>query len=110
MRDEQEHPADEPLVSEFASDPDMIEIVEYFVEELPKRVQAIRSAVTDSDVQSLRTLAHQLKGAAPGYGFAAIGDAAGVLEASLRVSDGSIEGVMGQVEDLASLCQRVRVR
>eukprot|EP00913_Durusdinium_trenchii_P006054 g5666.t1 len=90
MSDEQGHPADEPLVSEFASDPDMIEIVEYFVEELPKRVQAIRSAATDSDVQSLRTLAHQLKGAAPGYGFAAIGDAAGVLEAAL--SEMTVDG------------------
>ena len=110
MSDEQGTPADQPLISEFASDPDMIEIVEYFVGELPKRVEAIRVAVTSSDVQSLTTIAHQLKGSAPGYGFTAIGEAAGVLEASLRVSDGSLEGVMGQVEDLASLCQRVRVR
>ncbi len=109
MSNEQGTPEHQPLVSEFAGDPDMVEIVEYFVGELPSRIAAIRSAASESNVASLTTLAHQLKGAAPGYGFQSIGEAAGVLEASLRSSEGSIDRVMGQIEDLASLCERVRI-
>lgn len=107
MPDEQDAPVDPPIVSTFADDPDMVEIVEYFVGELPKRVEAIREAASSRDAASLTTLAHQLKGAAPGYGFEAIGLVAGELEARLR-SDESIESVQGQIEDLASLCERAR--
>jgi len=110
MSSEQGVPSDQPLVSEFAGDPDMVEIVEYFVEELPSRVVAIREAASTKDTTSLTTLAHQLKGAAPGYGFPDIGAAAGVLEASLRSSEGSVDQLMGQVEDLASLCERARIK
>ncbi|MFI4897275.1 MAG: Hpt domain-containing protein [Phycisphaerales bacterium JB059] len=107
MADEQGAPSNPPIVSEFAGDPDMVEIVEYFVGELPKRVDALRRAASSNDTGTLATLAHQLKGAAPGYGFSDIGRVAGELEAALR-SSASIENVIGQIEDLASLCERAR--
>ena len=65
-----------PLLSDFASDPDMLELVEMFVAEMPQRVAAIEKAVSDSDTASIASLAHQLKGAAGGYGFGCITDAA----------------------------------
>jgi HPt (histidine-containing phosphotransfer) domain-containing protein len=109
MADEQGAPSNQPIVSEFAGDPDMVEIVEFFVGELPKRVDALRQAASSNDTGALVTLAHQLKGAAPGYGFRDIGRVAGELEEAIR-STGSIENVRGQIEDLASLCERARSR
>lgn len=107
MTDEQGAPSNDPIVSEFAGDPDMVEIVEYFVGELPKRVEALRRAASANDAGALATLAHQLKGAAPGYGFSDIGKVAGELEQCLR-TETSIESVLGHIEDLASLCDRAR--
>ena len=109
MPSEQDAPSAPPIISSFADDPDMVEIVEYFVGELPKRVRAIREAASARDSASLTTLAHQLKGAAPGYGFESIGEAAGRLEARLR-ADEPIESVRSQIEDLASLCERASGR
>ena len=58
-----------PIFSEYANDADMAELVEGFVAELPKRIEAISSAVSQSRGTDLKRLAHQLRGAAPGYGF-----------------------------------------
>ena len=74
---------DEPLFSEFASDPDMIEIVDRFVAGLPDRMGALRAALAAGDATDARRLAHQLKGAAGGYGFGPITAAAGDLELAL---------------------------
>ncbi len=98
-----------PLRSSFASDPDMVELVELFVEELPQRVQAITSAFAEGQTETLGRITHQLKGASAGYGFEAIGKAAGVVEAQVKaLSPGaSLESVKTQVDALIALCSRV---
>jgi signal transduction histidine kinase/DNA-binding NarL/FixJ family response regulator/HPt (histidine-containing phosphotransfer) domain-containing protein len=73
-------PADEPLYSEFAGDADMVEIIDAFVAGLPARMDALREAVDAGAADEAKRLAHQLKGAAGGYGFAPITVAAGELE------------------------------
>ncbi len=90
------------------NDPEDAELIEYFLGELPDRVEAINSAISDDDVAQLGRLAHQLKGAAPGFGFPAIGTAAAKLEGSIRELDEStqdVEAVRAQIESLVSLCQ-----
>ena len=72
-----------PLVSELANDPDLADLVTAFVAELPVRITAIQKALTDSEHEQLRVLAHQLKGAAGGYGFPSITESA---KASSRAS------------------------
>ena len=52
-----------PILSEFASDPDMTELVDIFVGELPERVRAIESARSERNYDIIARLAHQLKGA-----------------------------------------------
>ncbi len=73
----------EPLRSVYSNDPEMRELVDFFVEDLTRRVQAMRAALDCMDVARLRALAHQLSGTASGYGFPPIGDAARNLEAQL---------------------------
>lgn len=100
----------------------MRELVAWFIGDLEKRVSAIRSACDDHDAARLRVLAHQLAGAASGYGFDEIGDAAREVEGRIRLtterSDAPFGGTDGleeemllsalseKTEDLITLCRR----
>ena len=89
------------------NDPEDAELIEYFISVLPERVDSIVAAFTNDDFESLQRVAHQLKGAAPGYGFPSIGSEAGKLEQQLRDSGNPVEQIetlRSQVESLVSLC------
>jgi HPt (histidine-containing phosphotransfer) domain-containing protein len=95
----------EPLKSEYANDPELAELVEMFVEGLPSHVARLTSAMADGDIESLKSLAHQLKGSAGGYGFPAITDSVRELEAAIFAAD-SITDVEEQLRVLTDLCER----
>lgn len=96
----------EPIKSEFASDPDMIELIQAFVSELPDKIRAIQDASDRGDLETLRVLAHQLKGSAGGYGYSCVTEASAVLEASIKAQS-ELAVMKQQVDDLVSLCRRV---
>jgi signal transduction histidine kinase/HPt (histidine-containing phosphotransfer) domain-containing protein len=98
-----------PLVSDLAGDPDMAELVEMFVDELPARVSAIQSSLASQDFDALQRLAHQLKGSAGGYGFPTITDAAKTLEQNLKAAR-DLSAMAEQVRELADLCSRAQAR
>jgi signal transduction histidine kinase/CheY-like chemotaxis protein/HPt (histidine-containing phosphotransfer) domain-containing protein len=88
-------------------DPDLLEIVRQFVRDLPDRSSAILRAVQTSDRETLKRLAHQLRGAGGSYGFQEITDAAASVEEALV--GGLEEPVLrARVEALAGLCRRAR--
>ncbi|HEX8876608.1 MAG TPA: Hpt domain-containing protein [Phycisphaerales bacterium] len=97
-----------PLRSTLASDPDMVELVQEFVQELPNRAATLESLLTASSFSDLRRLAHQLKGAAGGYGFSPISESAAKVETTLRedVSGEQVQVLRSQVEELVGLCRR----
>jgi HPt (histidine-containing phosphotransfer) domain-containing protein len=100
-----------PLTSQFADDPEMADLVEMFVSELPSRLEAIERAWSAGDGQGLRRMAHQLKGAGSGYGYPMVSEAAAAVEAALLAcgeSSGASElaGVRAKVEALTALCRR----
>jgi signal transduction histidine kinase/CheY-like chemotaxis protein len=97
----------ERLASTLEHDEDMKEILQQFMRDLPDRSSAILRASEASDVDTLKRLAHQLKGSAGGYGFPGITEAASAVEQD--ISDG-VEARLLQrhVEELASLCRRAR--
>lgn len=97
------------ILSSFAGDPEMRELIGYFVEDLPKRTQALEQAWGAADLGSLRRIAHQLKGAAGGYGFDTIGQAAGELEVcagDAPVGEDHVRFIESQVRRLLDLCSR----
>jgi CheY-like chemotaxis protein len=65
-----------PLHSTLADDPQLGEVIPRFVRGLGARAAALQDAAEKHDFANLRRLAHQLKGAAGGYGFAPITAAA----------------------------------
>lgn len=97
-----------PLVSTLASDPDMVELVQFFVDEIDDRIGTIKTTSEGNDIVGLRTVAHQLKGAATGYGFEPISNTAGELERLIDVTEPPeiTEAVQKQVDELIELCRR----
>lgn len=105
-------PAAGPIRSEFSNDPDMREIVEMYVQEMPERVNKLQELWSTQQMDELKRLAHQLKGASGGYGFSPVGTAAASVERSLMaLSEGSatasLEQLRDQFEQLLSMCRRV---
>ena len=93
--------------STLSGDPDLHEIVEMFVDEMPGRVDALARALRAGEQDNLRLLVHQLKGAAGSYGFGPVSRCAAEVEDSLR--DGVAEDQIRRgVEDLMEMCRRAR--
>lgn len=95
--------------SQFADDPEMSELVALFVTDLPERVAALMAAWDDRDAVALARLTHQMKGAAPGYGFDILGEAAGRIEHRLRDADDPgviLDEIKRDVDELVNLCRR----
>lgn len=95
------------VYSRLANDPDLREIVDLFVDEMPGRVANILEQLQAADWEGLRRSAHQLKGAAGSYGFDPISPSAGKVEAAIR--DGEPETrIRETVDELIDLCTRAR--
>lgn len=107
-------PSSGPIRSEFANDPDMLEIVEMYVNEMPERISQVQQFWSSQQLDELKRLAHQLKGASGGYGFPTVGKAAGNVENTLmNLANGSNQSSLlqlrDQVEELIHMCQRVSI-
>ena len=74
----------------FPDDPEMAELAELFLEGLAARIAAIREGWEAQDLAQVRFGSHQLRGAAGGYGFPEIGEAAGLVEDLLRHSESEV--------------------
>jgi HPt (histidine-containing phosphotransfer) domain-containing protein len=95
------------LYSDLAADADLADLVDLFVCELPGRLRELETAIGQDDVDLVRQLAHQLRGAGGSYGFPALGPPAGELEQAARRCE-SIPILVLALEDLAEVSSRVR--
>ncbi len=96
-----------PVYSSFGDDPELGELVEMFVEEMPDRISNLSACFSDKDWEGLGRLAHQLKGSAGSYGFAQISPAAARVEQAAR-QDPDEENIRSSLEQLLALCGQVR--
>lgn len=107
-------PSDRVIVSDLAFDPDMAELVELFVSELPGRAGKVSAAFDAGRWSDLAIQAHQLRGSSAGHGFPQIGAIAGRLEDLVRGAQGKEQSaaarIRAQVEELTDLCRRARAR
>lgn len=87
----------------FPDDPEMAELAELFLGGLAARLATIRRAWEAGDLAQVRFGSHQLRGAAGGYGFPEIGEAAGLVEDLLRGAESAgFETAAPSTEDLAA--------
>jgi HPt (histidine-containing phosphotransfer) domain-containing protein len=93
--------------STLASDPGYRELLDHFVRSIPGRLEAIEQAYAQQDPAGLARLAHQLRGAASGYGYPLLSDAARALEEAARAPQDR-KVIRLHIARLAYLCCHVR--
>ena len=81
------------------------ELVGIFIDDGPKRLEALREAMTASDVQQLEQVAHSLKGSAAILGASRLQESALALEEAAH--DGRAENDVDLVADIAREIERV---
>ncbi len=99
----------ESVLARLLSKPSTAKLVEHFVSSLGQRVGAIEEAMTKGDYAQLKTLAHQLKGAAGGYGFPGLTEAARNVEAAAVALPPDPTKIAAQVRALADLCAQTKL-
>lgn len=102
-------PGSDPIISSYASDPDMADLVALFVQGLPDRLRSLQAAWDGLRLRDVQRLAHQLRGTGAGYGFPAISRAAGSLEDRLVSLDGgqaAAASLAGEYRALIDICRR----
>ncbi len=97
------------IQSDFAGDPDMGELVELFLQELPERMKVSTEAWTAGDLKIVQRVAHQLRGSSAGYGFPSLGLVAGEVEDTIRTPQPpltsptpELEAVYGRFRSIAA--------
>jgi signal transduction histidine kinase/DNA-binding response OmpR family regulator len=94
------------LRSSMADDPEMKEAVAEFVADLPRRVTEIAQLTGAEQVEDLRRVVHQLKGAGGGYGFDRITDLARSAEEMMKAQR-SLTEIRGGVDELVAVIRSV---
>jgi HPt (histidine-containing phosphotransfer) domain-containing protein len=99
-------PANGPIRSQLAQDPEFAGVLARFVSRLPLRAAELGRLAKLGVSKTLAETAHKLRGAAGTYGLAEISTAAGVVEDRLIAGD-AIEKVGVEIESLIALMRRV---
>lgn len=94
------------LVSEYAGDAEMADLIDFFLDELGDGVEAIGDALQRGNLIELRRVAGQISSAAGGYGFPILSQIAGELEMMLKAAQPSMTEVTEKVATLTQLCLR----
>ena len=89
-----------------ADDPEMLDLVEEFVNGLTNRADNFRQAHQRLDWDRLTALAHQLKGAGGSYGYPDLSTLGATMESSFRIH--SAEQFASWMEQLESLSAAAR--
>lgn len=96
-----------PIYSTLASDPDLAELVDMFVDAIPDRIASLMDAFDSGDETKLETCAHQLKGTLGSYGFDELTPFAAELEKSVASHD-DVEIIEECLNSFVSNCRRIR--
>jgi HPt (histidine-containing phosphotransfer) domain-containing protein len=94
------------IYSSLATDPDLCELAEMYVDEMPDKIVALETCFSSSDLETLRQKAHQLKGSAGSYGFDQLTPYAAALEASIR-NEQPLDQICEALNQVPGLCRRV---
>lgn len=97
----------EPLVSTFAEDPAMAEMIGEFVAQLPGRLRELLDALGKNDRLRLETVLGDLKACGAGMGYDVLTQRAIELESALRENLGA-DHIKNKIGDMIEMCRLVR--
>ena len=97
------------LVSRFRDDADFEELLVDFVSAMGQRASGLVDAMANGQLDEVRRQAHQLKGAAGGYGFDEVSQVAADLEHACRAESPNPTDVSEKLERVLDYLCRVSV-
>jgi histidine phosphotransfer protein HptB len=97
---------DPPMVSQFADDEEIAEILGGFVGRLAGQIDAMHAAHESGQHDDLRRLAHKLKGAGGSYGYPRLTEACSTLEDAAKASNKHAEAAA--LEAVAALVRAIQ--
>jgi PAS domain S-box-containing protein len=98
--------ADGKIASTMSNYRGMKKIIIEFVEGLPGEIAKIQDLLDHNDLNSLRRVAHQLRGTGGGYGFDVITDLAGNVEDAINAAE-TRESIDQRIRSLIGVIRRV---
>ncbi len=98
----------EPLLSEFADDPEMRDLLVEYVAGLETTCRRLEHALQEGDADTVRRIGHQLKGSGGGYGFPDLTSAGAELERAVDEAGGGSDEVRDAAARVTELCRRAR--
>jgi len=99
-------PPPPPVRSTLEHEPSIQKLLGKFISRLPERVTTMHNLLQEQSIEDLRQAVHQLKGAAGGYGFPQVTEAAGRAEQKIRQAE-PLELVKAEVESLIALVRTI---
>ena len=96
---------DSVLISSLADDPELVQVLDIFIEMLPEMIDSIGAAWRESDMETLKRHIHELKGAGGSAGFPIVMECAAHVENT--VATGQADQLAQTVEELLGLCEQI---
>jgi CheY-like chemotaxis protein/HPt (histidine-containing phosphotransfer) domain-containing protein len=94
------------IASQFADDPQLVEILPEFVERLPNQLDALCKALEEERLEDVERLAHRIKGAGGSYGYPTLSEVARSLELAAKGQDvGGAAAALAQVKEVCAAIQ-----
>jgi CheY-like chemotaxis protein/HPt (histidine-containing phosphotransfer) domain-containing protein len=97
----------DPQRSAYADDPEMVDLVQQYVDDLPGQVAKLTSLLEAKQLDALKRIAHQLKGSGGGYGFTQITELAAQAEQSIKAGD-DLDRIRKDVASLVAYLRNVQ--
>ena len=95
----------EPLTSEYADDPEMQPLVREFTVGLTATCGQLRLGLRTGNVEEVRRVGHQLKGAGGGYGYPDVTTAGARLEECVVQAGNIDDAVRAAAAELIAVCE-----
>ncbi len=96
---------DSVLISSLADEPELVQVLDIFIEMLPEMIDSIGAAWRKSDMETLKRQIHELKGAGGSAGFPIVMEHAAQVENT--VATGQVDQLARTVEELLGLCEQI---
>ncbi|MGD0656067.1 MAG: CHASE domain-containing protein [Thermoguttaceae bacterium] len=96
---------DNAIISLYVDDPDIMPILDGYVERLAGQVEEMRAALGNAQFTDLQRLAHRMKGSGGNYGYPMLTDAAKDLEEAAKAQD--VQSAGAALHKVALLCRTI---
>jgi CheY-like chemotaxis protein/HPt (histidine-containing phosphotransfer) domain-containing protein len=95
----------QPIVSDLRDEPDLADMVRYFIKTLPADIDKLKQAASQGDWTTVKHVSHQLKGRGGGFGYPMVTEVASKIE--FQLASENYPSVKSLVSELNHICQRI---